>query len=225
METTYQRGALKRDKSSLNNVLLLCGIIAAVLYISADVIAAFRWDDYSMAAQAFSELIATDAPTRPFMVPLLVVYSLLFYAFGIGVISKARGLRALKLAGIFLITKEILGVVVTLFFPIHLRGVETNYQDTMHGILTAVGVLSLLLAIGFGSGADGKWFRYYSFLTILLMAVFGIWAGADAPNIEANLPTPLFGLKERVNIYAYMLWMTVLAIILIRKGRSEAVQG
>jgi hypothetical protein len=36
----------------------------------------------------------------------------------------------------------------------------------------------------------------------------------DVPLLQANLPTPWMGLKERVNIYAYMLWVAALAISL-----------
>jgi hypothetical protein len=39
--------------------------------------------------------------------------------------------------------------------------------------------------------------------------------------METNQPTPLMGLKERINIYATMLWVAVLAIGLLRAQKSE----
>jgi hypothetical protein len=40
--------------------------------------------------------------------------------------------------------------------------------------------------------------------------------GLDASRLEANLPTPWMGVWERINIYAYMLWVVVLATALLR---------
>jgi hypothetical protein len=86
----------------------------------------------------------------------------------------------------------------------------------MHKLLTVVTVLVMLPAIGFGARLFGKRFRLYSIVTIIILLVFGAWAGLDAPRIEANLPTRWIGLKERISIYGYMLWVTVLAIALLR---------
>ncbi len=40
-----------------------------------------------------------------------------------------------------------------------MHGAEGTLTDTMHIILTSVTVLLILLTIGFGASADGKWFR------------------------------------------------------------------
>jgi hypothetical protein len=55
-----------------------------------------------------------------------------------------------------------------------------------------------------------------------MLFVCGAWAFLDAPRIAANLPTPWVGVRERINIYGYMLWMLVLAIILLCSQDSEA---
>lgn len=103
----------------------------------------------------------------------------------------------------------------TLFAPIHLRGVETTLTDSMHAIITGVGVLLILLVIGFGAAALGKRFRLYSIATLLVLLVFGTLAGLDAPRMAANLPTPWLGVWERINIFGYMLWVVVQAIALL----------
>ena len=142
-------------------------------------------------------------------------------AFGMGVLASAGRKLALRIAAVGLIGKEVLGFVVTLFFPIHLRGVEGTRTDTMHAILTVVGVLFMLLAIGFGAAAFGKWFRIYSIATFLMLVVGGVLTGLDQPNLEPNLPTPWMGVWERINIYAYMLWVVVLAIALLRAQKAR----
>jgi len=42
-------------------------------------------------------------------------------------------------AAIFIILKEVLGVIATLFAPMHMRGVEVSLTDTLHAVLTAIG--------------------------------------------------------------------------------------
>jgi len=193
--------------------LLVCGILASLLYVASDIVSAMSWEGYSYLDQSVSELRAIGAPTRPFLVPVLLVYALLETAFGWGVRNAAGQKRALSIAGVLLM---VLGVVdlAAPFAPMHLRGTEATLTDTMHVMLTVVTVLLILLIIGFGSVADGKRFRLYSVATILILLVCGAWAFLDAPAIAANLPTPWIGVRERVNIYGFMLWMLVLAVVL-----------
>jgi len=197
-------------------LLLYCGILSSLLYIISVVLAPLQWPDYSSTSQTVSELIATDAPTRPLVTALFVAYSLLIYAFGVGVWQSAGGKLALRLAAVGLIGKEVLGLIVTLFFPIHLRGVPVTMSDTLHGILTMVGNLFMLLALGCVAAAFGIRLRIYSIVTMVLLLTGGALAGMDIPKVQANLPTPLMGVWERINIFAYMLWVVVLAVVLLR---------
>jgi Protein of unknown function (DUF998) len=201
----------------VRKLLLVCGILSSLLYVATVVLAAMRWEGYSSTSQTVSELIAIDAPTRPLVVPLFVTYCLLVYAFGVGVWQSSGRKRALRLAAVGLVGKEILGLVVTLFFPMHLRGVEGTLTDNMHAILSMVGVLFMLFAIGFGATAFGRRFRLYAIGTFLLLVAGGTLAGLDAPRLATNLPTPWMGVWERINIFAYMLWVVVLAIALLRQ--------
>ena len=205
----------------VRKILLGCGIVSSVLYVATVVLAPRRWEGYSSSSQTVSELFAINAPTKPLVVPLFLTYSVLVIAFGMGVWASAGRKLALRVAAVGLIGKEVLGFVVTLFFPIHLRGVKATLTDNMHGILTGVGVLFMLLAIGFGAAAFGKWFRIYSIATFLLLVVGGVLTGLDQPNLEPNLPTPWMGVWERFNIYAYMLWVVVLAIALLRAQKAR----
>jgi hypothetical protein len=135
-------------------------------------------------------------------------------AFGLGVWRAAGRKRALRITGVLLIGIGIVDLTAP-FFPMHLRGAKGTLTDTMHIILTSVTVLLILLIIGSGASADGKWFRLYSFVTLLILIVTGAWAFTDAPRIAADLPTPWVGVRERINIYGYMLWMALLATVLL----------
>jgi hypothetical protein len=205
----------------VRKILLGCGIVSSVLYVATVVLAPRRWEGYSSSSQTVSELFAINAPTKPLVVPLFLTYSVLVIAFGMGVWASAGRKLALRVAAVGLIGKEVLGFVVTLFFPIHLRGVKATLTDNMHAILTIVGVLFMLLAIGFGAAAFGKRFRIYSIATFLMLVVGGVLTGLDQPKLEPNLPTPWMGVWERFNIYAYMLWVVVLAIALLRAQKAR----
>src|SRR5512141_580673 len=104
-------------------LLLLCGVLSALLYVATVELAPTRWPGYSPASQTVSELIGIGAPTRPLVLPLFIVYSLLVYAFGAGVWLSSGPERALRVAALGIIGKEVLGLIVTSFAPIHLRGV------------------------------------------------------------------------------------------------------
>jgi len=203
----------------IRKVLLICGVLASLLYVGTDILAAMRWEGYSYIDQTVSELRAIGAPTRPFLLPVLILYALLELAFGWGVRGAAGQKRALRIAGTLLIVLGVIDLAAPLT-PMHLRGSESTLTDTMHVILTAVTVFLILLIIGFGgAAAEGRLFRLYSIATMVLLFLCGAWAFMDAPRIAANLPTPWVGIRERINIYGYMLWMLVLAIALLRSER------
>jgi hypothetical protein len=65
-------------------------------------------------------------------------------------------------------------------------------------------------------------FRIYSLATIATVIVFGAWAGILARPMPG--PTPWLGLAERVNIYATMLWVAVLAVSYLRVQERAGVR-
>jgi hypothetical protein len=205
-------------------LLLICGILAPLIYVGSDILAALLWGSYSYTGQSVSELRALGAPTRSFLIPILALYALLEIAFGFGIWKVSDQKRALRITAILLIGLGVLDLVAP-FFPMHVReGILENGRtltDTIHIIITGVTVLLIFMIIGFGATANGKWFRIYSYTTIPVLLVCGLWSSVDVPRIEANLPTPWLGVKERINIYGYMLWMTMLAIVLLVKERKS----
>ena len=198
--------------------LLVCGILASLLYAAMLVFVPMRWEGYSSASQAISELSAIGAPTRPLWFTLGIVYTLLVAAFGWGVWLSASGSRALRVVGGVLIASGILGLG---WPPMHLRGAGFTLTDILHIVWTMVTLLGMLLAIGFGAVAFGKRFRLYSVSTIVVWLIFGALTGLDGPKIAANLPTPWVGLWERINAGAYLLWLVVFSVALLRRRTSR----
>lgn len=199
----------------VRKALLICGILSSLLYAAMNVFVPMQWDNYSSAAQAVSELSAIGAPTRPLWVVLGFVYMVLVTVFGWGVRRSAEKNRPLRVAGGLIVAYGLTGLVWP-FAPMHLRGSEFTLTDAMHIVLSMATLLLMLLAIGFGAAAFGKRFRLYSIATVVIFVVFGTLTGLDAPRISANLPTPLIGVWERINIGAFLLWVAALAVVLMR---------
>jgi hypothetical protein len=201
-------------REKLFKILLGCGIFSSLLYVSTDLFAANQWTNYQYCSQSVSELEAIDAPTRPVLLFFFTFYSLLVVLFGSLIRKLFKHRPGIRTTGALLVIYGIIGEVTLLFFPIHLRGKGMTATDTMHIVLTGANVLCMLMVITLGATADARIFRYYSYLTLLILIVFGILTGLDGRLIASGQPTPWVGVKERINIYGYMLWMGVLAFVL-----------
>jgi hypothetical protein len=205
----------------VRKVLLGCGIVSSVWYIVTDVIGTLRYPGYSYADQWFSELTAQGSPVRPLMIPLNELpYTLLVLAFAGGVWESAGRTRAGRITAAALVGYAAFGMVTGVVFPMPTREAvaagQGTLRNTMHIPGTMVMSLFFVLAVVFGSKLLGKRFRYYSYGTIVTLVVFGFLTSLQAPQITANQPTPWSGIYERINIYATMLWVAVLAIGLLR---------
>jgi CubicO group peptidase (beta-lactamase class C family) len=200
-------------------VLLSCGVLSSLLYVSMNVLAAMRYEGYRSASQTISELSAIDAPSRPLWVGLGVVYTLLVAAFGWGVWRSAGTNRRLRVVGALFVANGLIGLG---WPPMHPRGTVVTLTDTLHIVFTMVTVLLMMLAIGFGAGAFGRRFRLYSIATLVILVAFGALTGLESPRVAANLPTPWIGVWERINIGAYLQWVVVLAAALLRAPETAA---
>jgi Protein of unknown function (DUF998) len=200
----------------IRKVLLICGILSSLVYASTDVIGGMRWQNYSWLSTEFSRLSAVGAPSRPIHLVLSLIYCLLVIAFGLGVWQSADRKRSLRVIGGVLIVFAIVNWTWPQFFPEDLSRPASALTNTMHIVITVVTVLTWMLILGFAAAASGKWFRLYSIVTLLAVIVFGSLAGSQGPALAAGQPTPWLGLTERINIYSFMLWAVVLAIVLLR---------
>lgn len=205
------------NKTNMRTTCLVCGLAASVLYLAMNVFVPLRWPGYSCASQTVSELSAIGAPTRGLWVGLAFVYTGLVIAFGWGVWASAGHNRHLRVAGGLILAAALIGLA---WPPMHQRTLLAagggTLTDTLHIVWTMVTNVLFMLALGFGAAAFGTRFRAYSIATIVLLIAFGVLSGLDAPNLQANLPTPWMGVWERISIFAFMLWQAVLAMSLLR---------
>ena len=158
---------------------------------------------------------------------MAIPYTLLVTAFGCGVLKSAGPNRRLRIAGVLLVVYGAMGILWP-FAPMHLREAlaagEGNHSDTLHIGLAVVTEVIYLLALGFAATALGKRFRIYSILTFLLLFVFGVLTFRDAPSISSNLPTPLIGIWERINIGLFLVWIIVLGSVLLRNKYNSSIE-
>jgi hypothetical protein len=196
-------------------VLLLGGIASSLLYvIGIDVIAPFRFPEYhNYADQMVSELFAAGAPTRTLMVWLMIPYNVLVLGLALGVWKSAGHSRAARLTAAAIAAYAAASTAGLLLFQMDVRGTVASQRDASHIAATIVMSIVIVAMIALGAFARGRRFRFYSFATIAMVIVFGVWAGFLARPMPQ--PTPWLGLAERVNIYATMLWSAVLAASLL----------
>lgn len=207
-------------------LLLVCGILSSVLYVAMNIIAPMKFPGYSVTSQTVSELSAIDAPSRPIWILMACFYSVLVIGFGLGVWQSAIASRPLKVVSILLV---IYGITGFFWPPMHQREVlaagGATLTDTLHIAFTFASVTLMMLIIGFGAAALDKRFRYYSIATILALFGLGIFTGNQASHIEANLPTPMIGIWERIDIGVYVLWVIVFSVVLLKRAKRQGNLG
>ena len=197
--------------------LLACGIAGAVLYPLADIVAATRYPGFSYRDQAVSELFAIGAPTSTLVVGLFSVSSTLLLLFAIGIWMSAQGQRWVRVMAVMMALNALDALMLWNFFPMHMRGSEPTFTDTMHGLLAIDPFL--LAAIVLGAIAFRGWFRVYTVTTIVFTSVLAIIGFSYMSAVIANQPTPWMGASERAAQYAMNLWYAVLAVVLLRQGQ------
>ena len=201
------------------------GIIGPLVFLLNDIIGSIITKGYNPIINAVSELTQAGAEHAYLLSLLFLIAALFLVIFGIGIFLKYKDRRH-KLIFIGSIAIMLLGSFSGLsgtIFPMDHFNVDSTFAGTMHIVLTGLNIVLLILAlllIGIGLYEEKQWkfFRLYSVLTVLIMVIFGALTSALVMNdIE------LLGLFERVTIYAYQLWLVILAILLIKEKSKQTI--
>ena len=204
---------------SMRRVMVASGIVGAVIYPLADIFAATRYPGFSYRDQAVSELFAIGAPTSDLVVSLFTASSTLLFLFAIGIWMSANGRGLVKAVAILMALNTINALVLWNFFPMHMRGQEQTFTDTMHGLLAIDPFLlaaTVLAAIAF----RGR-FRVYTIATITFTTLLIVFSISSIRAFMAHEPTPWMGLAERAGQYATNVWYAVFAAMLLGQGPSR----
>jgi hypothetical protein len=212
------KSSAKRSASGAD-LLLLCGLASALVYVSTDLAAAAAYPGYSLTDQAVSELFAIGAPTSIFVVPLFSLSSALLLLFARGIVLSEPGSRNRRLLGAMFSASAIVSLLLWNFFPMHLRGAERTFTDTMHLLLATNPFVWATLLVSIVTFKNRlRWISIAAFLLVILPAVFSF---RYAASLDAGLATPGLGLAERAAQYSYELWQFALALTLVRNARPS----
>jgi hypothetical protein len=154
--------------------------------------------------------------------PLGLVWTLLYGAFGWGVWNAAGSRLSLRIAGGSILVAALLGAF---WPPMHLRAVLAagggTLTDTLHIVCTAANAALTLSAMVSAAASFDRRFRIYSTMSMALLLGAGVVTSTYAPQLQANLPTPWMGVWERANIAVWLLWVTVLSAMLLWRRANE----
>jgi len=211
--------------------LLICGLLAPLVYVGAVILGGLLRPGYSHVAHAISELIAVGAPNTTLLNPLFTLYDILLAAFGVGLLltvrahPEQRGTRSGSLGAFALIVSGLIGVLMNMFFPQDPGGPPVTLTGTVHVVLAGVLSLGTMLAIL----CTGLWLRqapgsraYWRYSLASLAAIF-ISGGLGAAAIATS--SPYLGLVERVAIGAFIQWVFVMALKLAAPTAATDLSG
>jgi hypothetical protein len=106
----------------------------------------------------------------------------------------------------------------------HQRGDVFTWTDAGHIALGGVYVLLITVVITVGAGALGRRFRVFSRILVTVAFIAGVGTFAYVPRMINQLPTPWVGTVERIHLYAFYLWVGVLAVALLRMSRRLDIE-
>jgi Protein of unknown function (DUF998) len=134
--------------------------------------------------------------------------------------------RSLRWAGSLLVAAGLGGLPIHTVFAMNSRWMEGGFNDTMHIILTGVFGLIVSAVLVLAAVAYRGWFRLYSIATLLVVIGFGQASWIAIQGIEED-HTPWAGGFERINAYAYLAWLVVLAVTVMCRslGRVTPEKG
>lgn len=189
-------------------VLLVCGVLAPLLYLATDRIAGTVFRGYDFSTQSISDLSASGSPVRTLVLLLTLAATALAVAFSLGV-CQSGGILG-RIVALLILGNALFGLVAMTFFPTQL-GVRPAFA-TPGVILMFLSVLCSVVAMLFGATAYAGWMRVVSIgvpISYVLLALLRyVTAGsADAVN--------LIGTQERTMGYSYLVWMMILAVHLL----------
>ena len=201
--------------------LIICGVLAVLIYIAAVVIGGAIRPGYSHVANFISELISAEAPNQNFLNSMFALYNLLVGSFAVGLLIFMRtnnatpALNIGRIGGYILIAEAVFGFL-TIFFPQDVRGTPATFTGTMHIILASLSSLATMgamfcLFFWFKKTPAVTGMALYTLVSLIVVFVSG---GLTAYLTGRN--SPVVGLAERITIGSFLQWVLVVAVQLSR---------
>jgi Protein of unknown function (DUF998) len=198
------------------------GALAPIVYAATVVLGGVLTPGYSHTAGPISALTMAGAPATAVLIPLFALYNalLMAFAFTMREAFAERGVR-LSLAGPILLAVVALTGVLMLVYPMDPLGLPSTETGRLHVWFAGIASLAtmlVVLSVAMALRHYTQWRRVslYSFASLAAIAVSGIWAGTAAVALS-----PWMGLAERITIGAFLQWLLIVALALLRPSSAR----
>jgi hypothetical protein len=204
------------------SIWLVGGVVAPLIYVGAVVLGGILTPGYSHVAGPVGALTMTGAPAAVVLIPLFALYNALLIAFAFTVreVLWTKGVRLGLAAPIALAVAALMGALM-LLYPIDPLGAPSTATGRMHAWFAGIAALAAMLAVlstaGGLSRSGWRTLAVYSYASLAAIVVSDIWAAMTAGEMS-----PLMGLAERLTIAAFLQWLFVLALALVRRPLTNA---
>ncbi len=197
------------NKRTLINWLCLSGVLGIIFYLLHDIIGGMNYPGYNPAAQAVSDLTATDAPSFVTANGLSSIYGiftcLCCTLICILVKNEKKSLRL----GVYLFAiMNFVSAIGYSLFPLSSSGYDGSVQSFIHVYIITILVvlLSIVSLILIAVGAMKK-YRLLGILAIIALVLMFVGAVGSG-----NVPKEMFGIFERFSTYSAVVFAGVLGI-------------
>lgn len=198
-----------------NRLLLIAGLIGPIIFVAAVLVGAALTPGYSHVVNAVSELSQRGAPHALLVGTLFSISAVLELLFGIGVMRVGNDSRQLRWCGCLVAAYAVMALLLAAVFPMDPIGFPVTVSGILHLVLVGTSAFSLVAAVllgGSGMRSDlGGGFLWYSMLSVILMLL-----GGAATPLLISRGIEMLGLAERVTQIAYLQWLFVFAIVILR---------
>jgi hypothetical membrane protein len=193
-------------------IFALCGILGSLIYVFTVLLGGIVTPNYSHVSQAISELIAFGSPKKALLDPLFDAYNVLVVLFAVGLYQARNPKRSYVVGTLLLAAAGIVGLIMTLLFPMDPRNAPATVAGQMHILLAGVESVFTIVTVfsmGIAFRGDKKWlgFSNYSLITGVLILITGVLTA-----ISTAQGSSILGLFERATIGLFLLWVFVVAV-------------
>lgn len=203
-------------KKTLIQWLGLLGVLSLLSYTAAVVLSPLAYPGYNWMAQAVSDLMADNSPSKMLWNQLSSLYGAcgIVSIMMVCVFIQGRLNKTLRLGIYLFAVMNWVSSVGYGMFPLSDSGYAGTFQDIMHTyvvtvlvvLLSIVSLISVIIG-GFRS-EQYKWLAIWAALALLLM-----FAGAIGVGV---VPIEYFGIPERFSLFAATGFNAVLGVYLFR---------
>lgn len=212
-------------KKTLIHWLGLLGVISLLSYTAAVVFSPLAYPGYNWMAQAVSDLMAENSPSKMLWNQLSSLYGVcgMVCIMMVCVFIQGKLNKALRLGINFFAVMYWVSSVGYGLFPLSDSGYAGTFQDIMHTyVVTVLVVLLSIISLIFimVGGFRDKQFKslaIWATVTLLLMFVGAIGVGV--------VPKEYFGIAARFSLFAVTGFNAVLGIYLFRGFQSTKLMA